>query len=313
MVSHDDQNGFGSSRQGENGAAEPLVLTPPNREKALEWLAVLGAARIPYSLVKPPDGWRIVVAAADINRALSSLDEFEQESRYWPPKPIEDVVEECGEAGLISLLVAVALVFFFYVTGPFNPGVSWFDAGSAKADRIVAGEYWRLVTALTLHDDISHVLGNAAACFLLGIIVCQFLGYGTGWLLIGFTGVGGNMITAWIYKAGHNSIGASTAVFGAIGILGAMRAMAYFLPGTFPVKRVLVPVFIVIAMLSFLGAGHNRPVDLLAHLFGAVCGLVGGCFYPSLRRYRNATAGQLAAVVLLLTIVTVSWHLALRR
>src|SRR2546430_9329762 len=51
--------------------------------------------------------------------------------------------------------------------------------------RMMAGEWWRAVTALTLHADAPHLLGNALASALLVTAVCQQLGPGVGlWLVL---------------------------------------------------------------------------------------------------------------------------------
>ena len=56
--------------------------------------------------------------------------------------------------------------------------------------------------------------------------VCWHLGPGVGlWLLL-LAGAGGNAVTAAVHGSDHVSVGASTAIFGAIGILAALRIIA---------------------------------------------------------------------------------------
>src|SRR5207237_567665 len=66
--------------------------------------------------------------------------------------------------------LAVLLCAFYYVTGPRAPAAAgidpWFERGSAVAARILGGEWWRAVTALTLHANLAHLLANAVACGL---------------------------------------------------------------------------------------------------------------------------------------------------
>lgn len=69
----------------------------------------------------------------------------------------------------------------------------------------------------------------------------------------------------------HLSVGASTAVFGALGILVALVWRRGFLRHT-PWRRRFAPIFAGIALLAYTGtAGENT--DLGAHLFGFVAGL----------------------------------------
>src|SRR5437016_9452621 len=107
------------------------------------------------------------------------------------------------------------LIGFFAVTGPRTRHSAWFARGSAATDRIVAGEWWRTVTALTLHADASHLLGNAAASVVLVGAVSRELGPGLGLWLVLLAGAGGNALTAVAHSAHHASVGASTAIFGA--------------------------------------------------------------------------------------------------
>jgi membrane associated rhomboid family serine protease len=80
-------------------------------------------------------------------------------------------------------------------------------------ERVMAGEWWRAVTALTLHADAPHVGGNAVAIGVLMTAVCWHLGPGLGaWLLL-LAGAAGNLLTAAVHGGGHSSVGASTAVF----------------------------------------------------------------------------------------------------
>src|SRR5438132_399884 len=51
----------------------------------------------------------------------------------------------------------------------------------------------------------------------------RLLGPGLGTWLVLLAGAGGNALNAWVHVAHHTSIGASTAVFGALGILGGLQ------------------------------------------------------------------------------------------
>src|SRR2546422_4485816 len=71
---------------------------------------------------------------------------------------------------------------------------------------IVAGEWWRTVTALTLHADVPHLLGNAVASVVLVGAVSRELGPGLGlWLLV-LAGAGGNALTAVAHGARYDSV-----------------------------------------------------------------------------------------------------------
>lgn len=250
------------------GGPGRAVRVAPNRERADEWAVVLAAAAIPHRLRRRPDGWALIVPEPDAAAALESLDAYDRENAgesaergdaESPPRPVT----------LAGVYVAALLVGVFAVTGSREGHSEWFQHGSADATRMVAGEWWRAVTALTLHADVPHLLGNAVACALLVTAVCQQLGPGVGlWLLL-LAGAAGNALTAAVHRSGHVSVGASTVVFGAIGILAALRIL--------PPNRVVsrpgkwwVAVAASLVLLALLGTAPNA--DLLAHVFGLLAG-----------------------------------------
>ena len=65
--------------------------------------------------------------------------------------------------GAIYALAAIGFTLLFLVTGPRSAGSRWFEVGSASADLIWRGAWWRAITALTLHADLLHLAGNVVA------------------------------------------------------------------------------------------------------------------------------------------------------
>ena len=94
--------------------------------------------------------------------------------------------------------MAVLLLAAYVVMGPRDTAepTAWFRAGSASAELIVRGQWWRAVTALTLHADLLHLFGNAVASVIFVTAVGRWLGAGIGAWLILLAGAGGNLITA---------------------------------------------------------------------------------------------------------------------
>jgi membrane associated rhomboid family serine protease len=238
-------------------------------------------------------------------------------------------------------------VAFFFVTGPAALESRWFARGTAVSHLLLTHEPWRAVTALTLHADSVHVLGNAISGTIFGALVNRRLGAGGAALAILGGGALGNFGNAVWHQAkgegGHQSIGASTAVFAAIGIL-AVTQMAVDRPEEpssdrepgAKLRRVLDfagPLVGGFALLGALGAG-GATTDLGAHLYGLLAGgLIGGIASLFLRRKHQmgvtfgragvhhqvalgsgapnpalqAVCGALAAA-----LVAVSWIIALR-
>jgi membrane associated rhomboid family serine protease len=253
--------------EGLQGAA---VRVTPERERADEWAVVLAAAGIPHRLRHRPDGWALIVAPRDARGALDALDGYDGEKQDLSADTVADVVTPWGGATALGAAVALLLIGFFAITGPRTGHSAWFARGSAVTERIVAGEWWRAVTALTLHADAPHLLGNAVATVVLVGAVSRELGPGLGLWLFLLAGAGGNALTAIVHGAQHASVGASTAIFGAIGILATTRAVTRGRDRR-GARKPWVILAACLALLALLGTSPGA--DVLAHLFGL---LVGG-------------------------------------
>jgi membrane associated rhomboid family serine protease len=276
--------------------AGTAVRVTAERPRADEWAVVLAAGSIPHRLRHRLDGWALIVAAPDAEAAREALDAYDRENTADTADVAADAVAPVRGAAAVGIAVGLLMIGFFAVTGTRAGHSAWFERGEAAAERIVAGEWWRTVTALTLHADAPHVLGNAAASVVLVGAVSQQLGPGVGlWLLL-LAGAGGNALTAVAHGTHHNSVGASTAMFGAIGLLAATRVVSR---GPRPAAR--KPWMVGAASLALLALlGTSPGADLLAHLFGLLLGgalgLVAALALP--RSLRPSTQWMLAVAAL---------------
>ena len=280
-----------------------MVRVTPSRARADEWGVVLAALGVPWALREEADGWTVLVSPADVATALDALDGYDRENapeRARPAPPPRPVT-------LIGIYVALVLLAFFALSGARAGGSAWFERGSADAARIAAGEWWRAVTALTLHADAPHVLGNAIAAALLVSVVCQALGPGVGlWLLL-LAGVLGNLAAALAQRGPHVSVGASTAIFGAIGILAALRVTTPA-PVRLGAYRSWVILAAVLVLLVVFGVGPN--VDVLAHLFGLLAGLALGLLGALTTRRPPSPLTQWLLVIAAAAALATAWRLA---
>jgi len=286
--------------------AGTAVRVTADRRRIDEWATVLAAAGIPYRSRSRLDGWALIVAARDADAALETLDAYDRENRVETPEARRAAVAPIRGAASVGAIVGLALIAFFAVSGPRADRSAWFVRGGASAERIVAGEWWRTVTALTLHADAPHVVSNAAAsAVLIGAVSYQF-GPGVGLWLVLLAGIGGNALTAIVRGAHYESVGASTALFGAIGILAATQAMAR---GRLPLARKRWRVIAAsLALLALLGAGPDA--DLVAHLFGLLIGGGLGLVAALVGPWPLRPLTQWALAVGVGLFVTGAWRLA---
>ena len=293
-------------------ATEPQDATigpVPTRRLAKDWALVLQSQAIDARLLLRDDGWILLVDRAKEHAALSAITTYEQENANWPPPKRQDSPRYAPSAVLPVAFVALAL-FFAFVTGPASHNAGWFRRGAADA-HLLWSEPWRMVTALTLHADGKHVLGNLISGSIFGAAVSRRIGPGAALLAVLFSGFVGNAANALYHLGpGHRSIGASTAVFGAVGLLAALQVWAN--RGRPRERRpirwleIAGPVVGGLALLGALGAGPQT--DLWAHLFGFLAGVLVGALagwiehrrdpYPSSRWLQLGLGAAAIAIVL---------------
>ena len=245
----------------------PLRVTT-SRKLADEWALVLVAEGLSPSVWEGPQGVVVGVPPEEVEQATNALLAYESENPAAPPVP----TEWRGSAPLYAALVfSILLLDFFFIADVWDSEIRWTEVGAADATLIVHGEWWRTVTALTLHADLKHVLGNVIAGAIFLHVVCRAMGPGLGSLTVLAAGAGGNLANAFFYGSLHISIGASTAVFGALGLMGGMGVVRRRRRGA-QGRHIWVPIAAGLAILAMVGTAGER-VDLLGHLFGF---LVGG-------------------------------------
>ncbi len=231
------------------------------------WALVLESRNIPCMARRDEYGWELVVPAAFREAAEKELRLFEDENRNWPPAaPRENTLTENT---LSTLSVLLLLATFHNITLlDLNPPIDWLALGSADSAKILAGQWWRTATALTLHAGWLHLLGNLTIGGVFIILLCRDLGSGLAWTLLLGSGILGNLANAFMQPVNHDSIGASTLVFGAVGILAAttMSRQRHH-----PRKRRLLPIAAALGLLALLGT-EGKNTDLGAHFFGFLSG-----------------------------------------
>lgn len=257
--------------------------------RAMDLSLVLDAENIPHELRQEADErWVLIVDDADAARADQALAAFEREN---PPGAAPVELPQPWTSGVpAGLAFFLALLALHIWTGPDSRDSPWFQRGSADAAAIVHGQWWRIVTALTLHADAGHAAGNALLGGLLLALLARTLGSGVAGLAMLLSGMLGTLATAVLLRHDFASIGASTAVFGALGALAALPQNR---------RKAWVPLAAAVALLGFLGTA--RRADLAGHLGGFLAGVLLGALAARVPRARSrvlqAALGLLAAAV----------------
>ena len=269
---------------------------------------VLRAMQIEHRVTEQPDGCHLLVPSGQAALAAEQLLLYAREN---PPAQWEPWPEIAARKGLPGAIAFVAALFVAYaIQSSFALGIDWTDTGQLIARRVGAGEWWRAITALTLHGDAAHVAGNMVFGAFFGYLSGQYLGSGVALLAIVWSAGAGNIANALVQPGYHRSIGASTAVFAALGLVA---AFVWGLSRRFALgwARRWAPVVGAVALLAYTGTGDEQT-DIVAHLAGFLAGAAAGLALFRLTRGRTsgpslqAVAGAIAG----LTVVA-AWAVAL--
>jgi len=279
---------------------EDVLRSAPTAASLQDLALVLAAAGIRHRLKRDGMGWHLVVARNDLESAVVAIEAYERERAPRSLAMPADYGKSWG-----GLVMAVVLVGCYLLTGPADPPTAWSRLGAASAEKILRGELWRTVTALTLHADPAHLLANTLACAVFGTAVARTLGPGLGGWLVLLAGAAGNGLNAVLHGAHHSAVGASTAVFGAIGLLGGLQ-----FGRKRGERRAWIAVAGSLALLAMLGTSPHA--DILAHLFGLLVGLMLGVATAMTVRRAPGRALQWTLAATGIATVIGCWLLATR-
>ena len=250
--------------------------------------------------------WRLWVPYGEATRAQVELEKYSQENRpRFAPRP-QVITIDSGWPGVLCFLLIIWLLPSLEAAATL--GWHWRDIGEMNAGLVAAGQWWRTITALTLHADLGHLMGNSLFGAVFGMFVGRHLGSGLGWLLILACGAIGNSLDAWIQPDDFRAIGASTATFAAVGIVGAfVWRRGYY--HAIDWRRSVAPIFAAIAMLAFTGmAGENT--DVVAHVMGFAAGLCCGVGAAAFDIGRIGMWRQRLCGIAAISTVAMAWTVA---
>ncbi len=267
---------------------------------------VLHAVGIESQVLWLGRAWILLVPTHSGSEALVQLAVYERENPPRRRPPEAEPLHRAAWTG--SLAYAAILLLVGYLAGTSAFGRDWLDAGALIAGPTRAGEWWRSVTALTLHLDIGHLLANLGFGTVFGLLAGQLLGAGVAWGTVLAASVAANLVNAFLQPATHSSVGASTAVFATLGLLAAYGWRRRRDAGDRWAYR-WAPLIAGVFLLAFTGAGGERT-DVFAHLTGFAMGTLAGIAHAELRIPRGA-AVQVGAAVVSLGVIAGAWVLAL--
>lgn len=251
--------------------AEKQIKTPGGW-KAHVWSLVLWAAGIEHGVAEDKEEHHLVVQPDDFERASHEIYLYELEN----PEKTDEASLPDQRFHPPTIILMGCLVLWYGKTGDWGSSSHWFSRGAVWGEAILQqDEWWRLITGLTLHADLVHVVGNVVLGGVVIHLLCRMTGVGLGLFLVILAGGLGNLLNVLCQPLTHTSVGFSTAVFGAIGCLSGIDMVRRR-----SLRGVVIALGAGFALLAMLGTG-NADVDLGAHLWGFAVGVVLGfaaCF-----------------------------------
>lgn len=180
------------------------------------------------------------------------------------------------------LLISNGVCFIFYYI--FGSGINaWMNHWLALSPRSLLHQFhlWKLVTYLFLHADVWHLLFNMLILWMFGVEVETALGTRRFISFYFLSGISAGLVHVLFTSGGESLlVGASGAIYGilvAFGVLFSEDVITLLLFLILPVQikaKYLVIIVIGTSVLFFVFWGADSRISYLAHLGGAVFGLL---------------------------------------
>jgi rhomboid protease GluP len=211
----------------------------------------------------------VVRQAQAMHRAGGEVRSFQADVMTATPRVVVTYV-------VLASCILVYLAMIAAGVSPLDPTVPDLEAWGGNVGERVAlhGETWRLLTSVFLHGGLIHIGLNMYVLYRAGPLVERLYG-NTGFALLYLAaGLGGAMVSAWWHPL-WVSVGASGAIFGLIGGLGAFLAShrsAIPAPVLSQMKGGVIAFVVYNTMFGLAIEG----IDNAAHLGGLASGFLAG-------------------------------------
>jgi rhomboid protease GluP len=221
--------------------------------------------------------------------------------------------------------ILLAAIVIIYIPMALSPQLNelFLQYGALVKAPIIAGEWWRLITAAFLHGSLLHIALNGYALYLIGREVESFFGrtrFAAIYAIALLAGSVASFIFLPYYALG---VGASGAIFGLIGALAVYFGLNRTLFGRLGQAQ-FWNILVVILLNIGIGFSGFFPIDNSAHLGGLVVGAAVGFVLcpryrlgpwrnPLVREVENTNTGPLpwVATGLIALIVVTTFVVAL--
>ncbi len=267
---------------------------------------VLTAVNIENELRQDAGYWLVMVKQEQADAAKTQIKNFHLENSPPAEKAVEPILIDNGWFGVLGFLGVIWLM----PTLETLTSAQLRLIGALTHEGIVNGQWWRAITALTLHGDIAHIMSNTFFGSLFGLFVGRHMGSGFGWLVVLICAAIANLVNGLLMAPEFRSIGSSTACFVALGLIPAFSWRNGYFKGS-GWKKGFAPIFGAIAMFAFTGVSDQPNTDVTAHIFGFLSGLLAGLLISKSRVENLTLKDQQRAGIFSLFLILISWLTAI--
>ena len=150
--------------------------------------------------------------------------------------------------------------------------------GALVPEKVLAGEWWRLIGANFLHYGSFHLATNMLSLFFIGRLIELSLGAKYYLTIYLFSGIGSMLtFTLLAFRLGLSNaflVGASAAIMGLIGAILAISLQVWLKKRHSATARRRLQQIIFIIILQFIFDNIIPQVSFHAHLFGFIIGFL---------------------------------------
>ncbi|MDD5491853.1 MAG: rhomboid family intramembrane serine protease [bacterium] len=170
----------------------------------------------------------------------------------------------------IFIIMVNVLVFIWQLlTNALASRESIIAAGALMRERVLVGEYWRLISAVFLHGSFDHLLGNSIILYILGLAFEHAFGSAKTAILYLLSGLTASLLS--VTMSPGPSVGASGAIFG---LWGALIVFLYKHKDKIIMRNDRIKTVLLIwAGYEILGGFLNPYIDNFAHIGGFLGGM----------------------------------------
>jgi rhomboid protease GluP len=279
-----------------------------SERQAMDWSLVLASQDIVSTLLhRPEDGrWLLTVAPGDYARAREAIRLYRRENRTFEWRQPLPWTSMHFHWGVLFWCVVLLGIHSFDATHEF----SLRSRGVLDSHAIWAGQWWRLVTAVSLHSNIAHLVSNLTmGTLFLGLAMARF---GPGWALLTalLSGVLGNVLGLLLYPEPHQGLGVSGMVMGGLGLVAVQSTTGW---SRHPKAFRCLATAVLSGTFLFVLLGLDPNSDVIAHAGGYAGGLCFGLLLAPLPQSTiEKPAINLLCQLILALLVILAWGLALR-